>query len=186
MRLWIPALGGLLVAFAVSSVSPLQAAKEMAQPGEQAAHVQLKNPDNKVVGEATLLQDNDGVLIQATFTGLPAGTHAFHIHEKGSCEAPDFKSAGGHFNPKGAKHGLRNPQGPHAGDMPNFVVGKSGKTTLEVYNNRVTLEKGASNSLFQTGGTALVVHEGKDDYTSDPAGDAGKRIACGVIEAGRP
>jgi superoxide dismutase, Cu-Zn family len=186
MRPWIPALSGLAVALAVTCGLPLQAAKETNQPDERTAHAQFHNSDNKIVGEATLKQDNAGVLIQATFTGLPAGTHALHIHETGSCEGPDFKSAGGHFNPKDAKHGLMNPTGPHAGDMPNFVAAKSGKTEVEVYNDRVTLEKGAGNSLLKTGGTALVVHSGKDDYQSDPAGDAGSRIACGVIEMGQP
>ena len=153
---------------------------------ERAARADIRNPDNKVVGEATLLQSNEGVLIKATFTSLPAGKHALHIHETGNCEAPEFKSAGGHFNPEQAKHGLTDPKGPHAGDMPNFTAAKSGETTVEVYNDRVTLEEGAENSLLKSGGTALVVHAGQDDYKTDPAGDAGKRIACGVIEATQP
>jgi Cu-Zn family superoxide dismutase len=152
---------------------------------ERVARAQFRNPDNKVIGEATLLQSNKGVLIKAKFTKLPAGTHALHIHETGSCEAPEFKSAGGHFNPEKAEHGLTDPKGPHAGDMPNFTASK-GETALEVYNERVTLEQGAENSLLKPGGTALVVHAGQDDYKTDPAGDAGKRIACGVIEATQP
>jgi Cu-Zn family superoxide dismutase len=152
---------------------------------ERVARAQFRNPDNKVIGEATLLQDNKGVLIKATFTKLPAGKHALHVHETGSCEAPEFKSAGGHFNPENAKHGLTNPKGPHAGDMPNFTASK-GETAVEVYNDRVTLEQGVENSLLKPGGTALVVHAGQDDYQTDPAGDAGKRIACGVIEATQP
>lgn len=152
---------------------------------ERVARAQFHNPDGKAIGQATLLQSNEGILIKATFSDLPNGTHALHIHETGSCEAPDFKSAGGHYNPTNAKHGLTNPDGPHVGDMPNFTA-KGGETSVQVYNDRVTLEEGADNSLLKSGGTALVVHSGADDYQTDPAGDAGKRIACGVIEATQP
>jgi len=193
MRIPTLFLSGLAVVFPFTVVSPLHAADKEApsaaasQSGaERTARAAFRGPDKKVIGEATLLQSNEGVLIQATFTKLPAGRHALHVHETGSCEAPEFKSAGGHFNPQNAKHGLTNPKGPHAGDMPNFTASKNGDTAIEIYNDRVTLEQGADNSLLKSGGTALVVHAGGDDYRTDPAGDAGERIACGVIEATQP
>jgi len=137
----------------------------------------LKDPDGKEVGKVSLTAVPTGVLLDADLTALPPGDHAFHIHETGKCEAPDFKSAGGHFNPEEDKHGLMNPAGPHAGDMPNIHVPESGKLHIEVLNQMVHMSRG----LFDEDGSAIVIHQGPDDYVSDPAGDAGSRIACGVI-----
>lgn len=182
-------LSGLLVVFAFHLVAPLYAADKNApsaatsQAVERTARAEFRNPDNKVIGEATLLQSNDGVLIIVTFTKLTAGRHTVHVHETCSCEAPEFKSASGHFNPQNAKHGLMNPKGPHAGDTPNFTASKSDDTVVEIYSDRVTLGPGADNSLLKPGGTSLVVQAGGDDHKTDPADDAGERIACGVIEA---
>jgi Cu-Zn family superoxide dismutase len=145
------------------------------------AKAELKDASGKVVGTALLKPAAAGVKISLRVTGLPAGTHAFHIHTSGQCEAPDFKSAGGHFNPESKKHGLKNPDGPHAGDMPNITVAANGKGKATVVNTRVTLGEGAG-SLFHDGGTAIVIHEKADDEMTDPAGNAGARIACGVIE----
>lgn len=133
----------------------------------------------KEVGKATLVE-SDGVTITADFSGLPPGVHAMHIHTVGECHGPDFKSAGAHFNPFEKKHGLENPEGPHAGDLPNFEVKEDGTAHVEVTAKSVTLGEG-KNSLFQPGGTCLVVHEKPDDHKTDPAGNAGARIACGVI-----
>jgi superoxide dismutase, Cu-Zn family len=138
----------------------------------------LKDPDGKEVGTVTLTAVPTGVLLDADITAMPPGDHAFHIHETGKCEAPDFKSAGGHFNPEEDGHGLMNDEGPHAGDMPNIHVPENGKLRIEVLNQMVNLPMG----LLAGDGTAIVIHEKPDDYVSNPAGDAGPRIACGVIE----
>ncbi len=147
----------------------------------QDAKATLKNAEGKEVGAATLSQTPAGVLIRLSVKGLPSGERAFHIHGIGKCEPP-FTSAGPHFNPGGKKHGLMAADGHHAGDLPNLHVPASGELTVEVLNREVTLDKGKPSSLLGGQGTALVVHAGKDDYKTDPAGDAGGRIACGLIE----
>ncbi len=149
----------------------------------QTAKAVLHNAKGEVVGKATLLETPEGVKISLAATGVPRGTHAFHIHEAGSCEAPDFKSAGGHFNPHGKKHGHQNPDGAHAGDLQDIQVGWRGKASVEQIAKEVTLGRG-NHSLFHRGGTSLVIHADPDDNVSDPAGNAGTRIACGVIEKG--
>jgi Cu-Zn family superoxide dismutase len=145
----------------------------------ETAKAELKDATGKSVGMVTLTETPHGVLIHAMVMGIPAGTHAFHVHATGTCEPP-FTSAGGHFNPGTKQHGMSNEMGMHAGDMPNIVVGSDGMVTFDVLNPAVTLKAGA-NSLFKDGGTALMIHGGADDYKSDPAGNAGPRIACGVV-----
>jgi Cu-Zn family superoxide dismutase len=137
----------------------------------------LKDANGKEVGKVTLIAVPTGVLLDADLTAVPPGDHAFHIHAIGKCEPPDFKSAGAHFNPEEDKHGLMNEAGPHAGDLPNIHVPENGKLHIEVLNQRVSL----SDGLLDDDGSALVIHQGPDDYKTDPAGDAGPRIACGVI-----
>lgn len=146
-----------------------------------AAEATLADKDGTTVATATLVGIPAGVLITFQASALPPGVHGFHIHETGACEAPDFTSAGGHFNPGGTEHGFHAEAGPHAGDMPNILVPESGVLTIEVLNPSVTLEAGAPASLFDADGAAIVVHAGADDYGSQPAGDAGARIACGII-----
>jgi Cu-Zn family superoxide dismutase len=142
------------------------------------ARATLKDPNGQTLGEVTLQQTPGGVLVRGTVNGVPAGEHAIHIHETGKCEGPDFKTAGGHFNPGKKQHGLMSPKGKHAGDMPNLYVGQDGKLQFEHFaNNGLKLK-----SLMDKDGSAIVVHAKADDHKTDPAGDAGGRIACGVVE----
>jgi Cu-Zn family superoxide dismutase len=147
------------------------------------ATVELKDAQGKSVGTAMLWSKGaaPGVFMKLNLHDLPPGEHALHFHGKAQCDAPDFKSAGPHFNPDGKKHGLENPDGHHAGDMNNFAVNAKGHARLKVLNKDVTLGDD-SHSLFSNGGTALVIHAKADDLKTDPAGNAGDRIACGVIQ----
>jgi Cu-Zn family superoxide dismutase len=143
----------------------------------------LKDASGRVVGSAVFLQESNGVRILLDVKGLAPGTKAVHIHDVGQCTPPSFESAGPHFNPTKAEHGLENRKGPHAGDLPNITVDETGHGHLEFTNSRVTLKTG-STSLFDENGSALVVHAGQDDMRTDPAGNSGARIACGVIMRG--
>jgi Cu-Zn family superoxide dismutase len=165
--------------FKTLSASAVLLALSMGGAAAQNAKANLINAKGEAAGSAEFSQTPTGVLIRLTLSGLP-GERAMHIHAVGKCEPP-FTSAGGHFNPGSKKHGLQSAEGHHAGDMPNLVIPASGAITVEVLNADVTLEKGKPNSLIRDGGTAIVVHEGKDDYKTDPTGDAGGRAACGVI-----
>ena len=143
--------------------------------------VHLNDAQGKSVGTVTLWeQKSGGVGMELKLENLPAGDHAIHFHQNAKCEAPDFKSAGPHFNPDGKKHGLENPEGHHAGDHANFTVGANGKAKLKTESKDVNLGTD-SHSLFSNGGTAIVIHAKADDQKTDPAGNAGDRIACGVI-----
>ncbi len=166
------AIGGFAALLLVATALPAAA---------QTASATLKSADGKDVGSVKLAQLPDGVLLTLAVKGLPTGEHAFHVHAVGKCEPP-FTSAGGHFNPAGKKHGILVAEGHHAGDMPNLHVPQGGELTVEVVNAAITLAKGKPNSVFDADGSAIVIHAGADDYKSDPAGAAGGRIACGVIQ----
>ncbi|TQS72035.1 superoxide dismutase family protein [Ornithinibacillus gellani] len=142
----------------------------------------LINREGAEVGTVDLQEGVEGVKITVEAQGLPPGLHGFHIHEKGACDPPEFKSAGEHFNPTEADHGFDHPKGPHAGDLLNLNVAADGTASAEFLNDMVTLREGAANSLLKEGGTSFVIHAKPDDYVSQPSGDAGDRIACGVIK----
>ncbi len=146
----------------------------------QMKHVDLKDTKGNSVGMAMISPARGGgVSVDLTLKGLPPGDHAVHLHSVAKCEPP-FTSAGTHFNPTKKKHGLLNPDGPHAGDMPNFKVAANGTVQTTITNKNVTMGSEA-NSIYAGGGTALVIHEKADDMKTDPSGNAGEPIACGAI-----
>lgn len=149
------------------------------EPTSQAT-AELKDKDGKTVGMATFRESGRGVTVNLDVKGLTPGLHAVHVHAVGKCEPPAFTSAGGHFNPVQKKHGHKSPEGAHAGDLPNMLVAKDGTGRFEVFTDGMTLKPGAT-SVFDQDGSALVIHVGIDDYTTDPTGNAGDRAACGVI-----
>jgi superoxide dismutase, Cu-Zn family len=169
--LLIPALVGLCAAAASADTAP------------KAASAKIMNPQGMQIGTAKLKAVKDGVQISVKVTGLSAGDHGIHIHTVGKCEGPAFTTAGGHFNPTSAHHGMNNTVDPHphAGDLPNLTVDAKGKGSITFLDKSVTLGDGA-NSLFHDGGTSLVIHAKADDLKSDPSGNSGDRVACGVIQ----
>lgn len=154
-----------------------------ASPNSATIAAAFVNTNNEMIGKAFVTETKKGVQITLNASKLPPGSHGFHIHEKGVCEPEtQFESAGAHFNPFQKKHGTLNPEGPHAGDLPNIIVANDGTVNQQVIAPLVTLKQKERNSLLQREGTALIIHEKPDDYKTDPAGNAGKRIACAVIK----
>lgn len=141
--------------------------------------VELKDGQGKDVGSVVIWDQGAGVALEVNVHDLTPGEHGIHFHQVPKCEGPDFKSAGGHFNPESKKHGFDNPDGHHAGDMKNFTVGANGKAKTRLEDADVTLKDGLHSLL--TNGAAIVIHAKADDYKTDPSGNSGDRIACGVI-----
>jgi len=146
-----------------------------------AISVKVKDASGKDVGTVNIKPSGPGVSLKLDLHGLAPGEHAIHFHQNPKCEAPDFKSAGPHFNPDAKKHGLENPEGAHAGDMLNFTADDKGNARATIVNKGVNLGSDA-HYLYANGGAAIVIHAKPDDMKTDPAGNAGDRIACGVIE----
>ena len=167
----VGAISGIMMSVAVAGL--------LAQGAPEQAKAELKNAEGQPVGIVTLTETTHGVMLHVVLTAAPEGVHAFHLHTTGKCEPP-FTTAGGHFNPASKQHGIENPMGMHAGDMPNVTVPAGGKLTFDLFNPDVTLKAGA-NSLMDADGSAVVLHATADDYKGDPAGNAGARIACGVV-----
>ncbi len=162
-----------------AETKPAQAQKQAQAPAKGAtASAELKNAEGKKVGEVKLRETPNGIIADLKVTGIPKGEHAFHIHEVGKCEPP-FKTAGGHYNPAGHQHGIENPKGKHVGDLPNLHVKDDGTYEVTFFIDQVSFS--GKNPLFDKDGSAFVIHAGADDYSSDPAGNAGDRIACGVV-----
>ena len=147
----------------------------------QSAHADIANAQGQKIGTAEIRASGSGVRIDVNVSQLPPGTHGIHIHNVGKCEGPAFTSAGSHLNPTSKQHGKDNPEGPHAGDLLNLEVNADGVGKASLLDPNVSLGDGA-NSVFHQGGTSLVIHANADDYKTDPAGNSGARIACGVIQ----
>jgi len=164
---------GLVIAASALFAAPASALREKAV-------AEIKGRDGKDLGTVTIIETMAGVLLNVKLKGLPPGVHGFHVHETGKCEG-DFSSAGGIYNPLGAKHGFLNDEGPMVGDLNNLIVGAGGEVEVELVSPFVTLNTAAEESLFDADGSALVIFERADDHQSEPEGNAGQRIACGIV-----
>jgi superoxide dismutase, Cu-Zn family len=172
----------VLVLCAAATASTAGLGPTAALAAGEKAHADIKSRDGKDLGKIKIIETTAGILIRLKLKGLTPGAHGFHITDKGTCEG-DFTSAGAIHNPLGAKHGYLNDQGPMAGDLPNLIVPASGEVELDLISAFVTLNKESEESLLDNDGAAFVIHEKPDDYKSDLDGNAGARIACGVIMA---
>lgn len=180
-RLWTAAAAVVLAAVTASCGAADDAVKANAEIGTKKV-VDIIGTSGDKIGKAELTQMTKGVQIHIEASNLVPGKHGLHIHEAAQCDAPDFKTAGAHFNPTNKKHGFDSPRGTHAGDLPNLSVATDGTVTADMVAKNVTLEEGKPNSLLKPGGTSLVIHADPDDYKTDPSGNSGSRVACGRIQ----
>lgn len=171
-----------LAAGADTTAPPGKLAPSVDTTASGPATAALRDSAGHELGTLTLTDAGQGVAVAGTLRGLPPGVHAIHLHTAGSCDAPTFSSAGGHWNPTNRQHGSENPQGPHFGDLPNITVATDSSVTVQATSPGGTLR--GANALLDADGAAVVVHMGRDDYRTDPAGDAGSRIACGTVTGG--
>ena len=169
----------LLIFPLVASVAFAQSNRPATSGEHPDVRIEMENAKGENAGTASITETPHGLLVRYTPFNLPAGIHAIHLHETGRCDAPSFESAGGHFNPSKAAHGYASTKGYHAGDMPN-IFASAGRDTHEAFVNGVKLRSG--NMLLDADGAALVVHASMDDHSTDPAGNSGDRIACGIIK----
>jgi Cu-Zn family superoxide dismutase len=169
------------------ATAALGACSDAPQPRVWGAWADLINTSGIKIGDVQFAEREDqaGVVLRLQAWNLTPGLHGLHIHDSGRCDTPGFGLAGGHFNPFGKKHGFKNPEGPHAGDLPNLNVPDSGRVDITLTIPSVTLKDG-KNSLLQPTGTSIVIHAAPDDGVSDPAGNSGPRVACGVIRSLNP
>jgi Cu-Zn family superoxide dismutase len=171
----------LIVVCIVSACGAKEASVHPVAADAAVIKTSIINTSGKKIGTAEFSPTAEGVKIHLVASKLPPGMHGIHIHEVGLCVKPDFATAGMHLNPSSKHHGFENPQGSHAGDLPNIEVGADGKVTVDLVDKAVTLEKGKPNSLLNEQGVSLIIHEKSDDYMTDPSGNSGGRIACGVL-----
>lgn len=158
----------------------LSACASLGSAAADRADVPMRDVAGRDVGTLTLTTTTGGIMVTGTLRGLPPGPHGIHLHAVGRCEAP-FTTAGGHWNPRGKMHGTLNAQGPHLGDMPNIIIGSDSSATIRVQSPGGTLR--GSDPLMDADGAAVVIHATADDYRTDPSGNSGSRIACGVVTA---
>lgn len=178
--------------FAPMALAPAIFPAPLAAAAHEAASAELRTADGAHAGEVRFEQVEHGVVIEADLRGLPEGGHGFHIHERGACDAPGFKSAGGHFAPQNKKHGYDAPGGYHAGDLPNIYAGADGSAHAAFFSPLISLAPNEGNGqmtahpLLDRNGSAIIIHAQADDYRATPADSTGARIACGVIQAAQP
>ena len=167
-----------IIAIACAALATVLAS--MAVSATDKAVADLLDVEGSVIGKATFEQTPHGVLMYIEAAGLPPGGHGIHLHSVGAC-TPDFSAAKGHINPEGVKHGLRNPEGPDNGDLPNLYVAADGSAKAEFFTTRVSVAEGSMPALLDEDGSAVIIHDQPDDHMTQPIGGAGGRIGCGII-----